>query len=124
MGLPVERLAPLSFAGLDADAQLRKASQALELAYDESLTAIYTVFRDLVAAAAAYSPGAVRADVVVVRVEQDVIAEFAGHPAYDRPDWGWSQHASGNVVCVRVPGTHYSLFEDAAIAQYLGLLHG
>ncbi|SOU07151.1 ATP-dependent serine activating enzyme [Xanthomonas arboricola pv. fragariae] len=124
LGLPVERLAPSSFAGLDADTQLRKASQVLELSYDTSLAAVYTVFRDQVAAAADYSPGAVQADVVVVRVEQDVVAEFAGHPAYDRADWGWSQHVSGKVVCLRVPGTHYSLFEDATIAQYLELMHG
>jgi thioesterase domain-containing protein len=125
LGLPVERLSQVSFAGLDADAQLRKALQVLEVAYDDSLASIHTVFRDLVSAAARYSPGVVKADVAVVRVEQDVVAEFAGHPAFDRPDWGWSRHTSGNVACVRVPGTHYSVFDEAAIMQYLELmLHG
>jgi amino acid adenylation domain-containing protein len=125
LGLPVERLTQVSFAGLDADAQLRKALQVLEVAYDDSLASIHIVFRDLVSAAARYSPGMVRADVVVVRVEQDVVAEFAGHPAFDRPDWGWSRHTSGSVACVRVPGTHYGVFDEAAIAQYLKLmLHG
>lgn len=125
LNLPVERLAGMSFDGLDAPAQLRKALDALGVADDAPLVPIYTVFRDLVAAGARYSPGIVKADIVVIRVERDVVAEFAGHPAYDRPDWGWSAHASGDVVCARVPGTHYTLFDEAVIPRYLALLpHG
>ncbi|MFZ5637347.1 MAG: amino acid adenylation domain-containing protein [Pseudomonadota bacterium] len=123
LGLPVERLAGASLDGGDPDARLRGALATLGMSDDDgALAPAHAIFRDLVAAGARYVPGTVKADLVVVRVERDVVAEFSGHPAYDRPDWGWSAHASGRIVCERVPGTHYTLFEEAVIPRYLALV--
>jgi thioesterase domain-containing protein/acyl carrier protein len=122
LDLPLGRLRHAAAGPGDATSRLHVALERLGVVDDGALAPIHGIFRDLVSAAARHAPGRIAANLSVVRVERDVVAEFAGHPAYDRPDWGWSAHASGRVTCQRVPGTHYTLFQDDVIRRYLALL--
>jgi pyochelin synthetase len=75
----------------------------------DGLRATYQVFRRVVAACNAYRPGRIAADIAVVRAEDGVVGEFAGHPFGDRPDWGWSTLTDGRTVTATAPGSHHTL---------------
>jgi thioesterase domain-containing protein/acyl carrier protein len=113
LDLPVERLLHASADEADIEARLRKALRIAKLDEAVDLFPSYTIFADLVGAGRRYSPGKIGAPLTVVRVEEDVVAEFAQHPHLHAPDWGWQQHATGEVRCLRVAGTHYTFLNDS-----------
>jgi pyochelin synthetase len=127
IGLPVERLEGVDLGGLEPVEQLRAAVARLgpEAAPDldpEHLAPSYETFRDVLAAGGRYRPPAVRADLTVLRVEEDVVEEFASHPHRHDDDWGWGEHARGSVRCVRVPGTHHTFLTEPRVARWCSLL--
>jgi pyochelin synthetase len=127
LGLPVERLKDRKLSGRTLAEQLREASAlvqpgnapALDL---EGLAANFEVFRDLIGACSRYRPKTIAADLTVVRVEQDVVDEFAAHPCREASDWGWRGLTSGQVRCARVPGTHHSFLREPLVGSWCGLL--
>ncbi len=120
--LPLERLAGVNLAGLDAQMRLRKALELVHIEAAAPILSSYTIFGDLLDAATRYSPGRVRADLMVVRVAQQVVAEFERHPAGAAPDWGWAAHTTGELRCERVPGTHYTFLNEAHVSRWSKLL--
>jgi pyochelin synthetase len=124
VGVPIERLQGERFSGLTLAEQLRKASSLLpDLELDlEPLVSTFEIFRDTIIAGTLYRPGVIAADTTVVRVEQDVVDEFARHPDRDRSDWGWRRYTTGQVRCVSVPGTHHSFLREPLVDDWYALL--
>ncbi len=127
LDLPVERLHGVPLGGLTLDGQLRAAAQALEVRDAaglelEQLAANFEVFRDLVAAGSRYRPRTIAAGLTVVRVEHDVVDEFAAHPHRQESDWGWSGFTRGPVRSVRVPGTHHTFLTEPLVEGWCSLL--
>jgi amino acid adenylation domain-containing protein len=123
LGLPAERLKGQRFTGLALHEQLRKAAPLLgataDLGFDlEDLAPALGVFRVIVLAGCRYRPPRVQAPLTVVRVELDVVDEFASHPALARPDWGWGEFASGPIHCLRVPGHHHSFLSEPLVPAW------
>ncbi len=126
LDLPLERLAGERFFGLAPSAQLRRAAELLSVdraVLDlESLTPNLRVFRDLVAATSRYQPPTIDVDLTVVRVEHDVVTEFASHPDRDRPDWGWGRFTRGQVRTLCVAGTHHTFLMAGVIEGWSAAL--
>jgi thioesterase domain-containing protein len=127
LGLPVERLRGLSLDGLSPEGQLRAAAPLLGVATRtdfnvRQLALNYEVFADIILAVSRYRPARVSCDLTVVRVENDVVEEFASHPDRDKADWGWSPFTRGRVHCARAPGTHHSFLSEPAMGQWISLL--
>jgi thioesterase domain-containing protein len=123
LGLPADRLRGLPLAGLAPAEQLREASRVLAAEIDlAQLLPNFEIFRDLIAAGNCYAPRPVAADLTVVRVERDVVDEFAAHPHRHNADWGWRGLTRGQVRCVRVPGTHHSFLGEPLVDGWCSLL--
>jgi thioesterase domain-containing protein len=127
IGLPIERLQGQEIDGLPLAEQLRKAAALLEAsaAFDldlEHLLSNYQIFRDLIVAGCRYRPSTIKADLTVVRVEEDVVDEFSTHPSRNESDWGWRRFTRGQVRCVRVPGTHHSFLSEPLVESWCSLL--
>jgi amino acid adenylation domain-containing protein len=124
LGIPIERLHGERFAGLSLAEQLRKAEALLpDLGLHlEPLVSNFEVFRDTIIAGTLYRPGVIAADTTVVRVEHDVVDEFARHPDRHQSDWGWRRFITGQVRCVSVPGTHHSFLREPLIDEWCVLL--
>jgi len=127
LGLPVERLHGRELTGLTLREQLRLAADVLDVRNAagldlEQLAESFEIFRDLVAAGSRYNPRTIAADLTVVRVEEDVVDEFAAHPHRQESDWGWSGFTRGEVRCVRVPGTHHTFLVEPLVESWCSLL--
>jgi amino acid adenylation domain-containing protein len=127
LGLPVERLSDTKFTGQTLAEQLRTAAALLQAgeAADlglEQLLSNFEIFRDLVFAGSRYVPGTISADLTVVRVEEDIVAEFSTHPHRHERDWGWGGLTRGQVRCARVPGTHHSFLSEPLVESWCSLL--
>jgi len=128
--MPIERLRGVELDGRSAADQLRLAGAQLATNGDgqvvdlERLHAKYEVFRDLVLASTRYTPPTIAATVLVVRVEQDVVTEFANHPHRLDADWGWRRFTRGQVRCARVPGTHHTFLREPIVDGWSTLLCG
>lgn len=127
LDLPLERLDFQVFAGLKPEEQLRKAAALLDsqgrYGLDaESLMVSFQVFRDVIAAGSRYWPKIISSDVTVVRVQEDVVDEFATHPSREESDWGWGQFTKGWLCCVRVAGTHHTFLKHPFVGNWCGLL--
>ena len=126
IGLPVERLREERFTGQTLAEQLRRAAALLEAdqaAIDlEQLLSNFQIFRDLIVAGSRYEPKTIAADLMVVRVEEDVVDEFSTHPHRNESDWGWRGFTRGQVRCTRVPGTHHSFLREPLVESWCSLL--
>lgn len=122
LDLPVERLMRATASEAGTQARLQKALSLMQVDEAAELLPAYTIFADLIFAGSQYSPGLLQAGVTVVRVAEDVVEEFAGHPQALSPDWGWAAHTAGAVQCRRVPGTHYSFLSEGLVGKWAGLL--
>jgi len=127
LGLPLDRLSGERFDGLPLQEQLRRASALLGDGNGgpvdlEPLLSTFEIFRDIIVAGTRYEPATIAADLTVVRVEQDVVDEFSTHPDCDAADWGWSRFATGNVRCLRVPGTHHTFLKEPLVDDWYELL--
>jgi thioesterase domain-containing protein/acyl carrier protein len=119
LDLPLEVLQNVDFSQLSLADQLRKSTDlfggADELGLDiAQLLPVYRIFRDLVVAGSAYQPAKIRAHLLVVRVEENIVSEFADHRHQGRDDWGWGLHTSGHVDCAVVPGNHHTFLTSFA----------
>jgi amino acid adenylation domain-containing protein len=104
---------------LAATPQPQRLARAIELVREQGighapldpdiLAPTFEVFRRVVRACEAYRPPRIAAGVAVVRASTGRVQEFAGHPAGDRADWGWSELTTGHVVTGSAPGTHHTL---------------
>ncbi|MFI2437496.1 amino acid adenylation domain-containing protein [Streptomyces sp. NPDC018693] len=93
--------------------ELARAAGLPDSAADPSdLAAALAVFRGVVRGCNAYRAGRIDAPLTVLRARDGAVSEFAGHPAADAPDWGWSAYTRGGVLPVPVSGTHYTLLTD------------
>jgi pyochelin synthetase len=129
LGLPVERLNGTRLNGMTLEEQLRTAAELLQVSDAAGLdlgqlVSNFEVFRDLIAAGNHYAPATISADLTVVRVEQDVVSEFARHPHREESDWGWGGFTRGRVRCTRVPGTHHSFLGEPLVESWSSLLSG
>lgn len=126
LALPLERLEGVNFTGLKPEEQLRKAAALLD-AHGvpplelESLVASFVVFRDVVLAGTRYRPTRISSDMTVIRVEEDIVDEFSGHPSRGESDWGWSRFTTGEVRCMRVPGTHHTFLKQPLVRNWCDL---
>jgi len=129
LGLPIERLQETELTGLTHEEQLRKAAAVLEAGSGaagldvELLLPIFEIFRDLVVAGSRYEPRPISADVTIVRVEEDIVNEFAAHPHRNESDWGWREFIRGRLRCARVPGTHHSFLVEPLVEGWCSLLN-
>ena len=126
LGLPIEKLQGETFTGLTPEEQLHKAFALLEPHKGpgleiESLAGSYRIFRDVVIAGTRHIPARISSDLSVVRVEEEVVDEFSTHPSRDKIDWGWSPFTTGQVRCLRVPGTHYTFLKHPLVESWCGL---
>lgn len=122
LGLPVDRL-PACDQQATAGEALVAAAQALR-AYDVDLDPvlllpIFEVFIDMVRMGGDYVPARLRAQIVVVRVQRDIVSEFMDHPAFASPDWGWAPYADGGVVAVTAPGDHHRFLGEEALPAWV-----
>jgi len=122
LNLPVAHLMRASAGSGDTHARLSKALQLAQIDAATDLLPSYTIFSDLIFAGARYVPGVVKCGLTVVRVEQDVVTEFAGHPQADHDDWGWSALCAAATRTRRVPGTHYSFLSEPSLSTWVRLL--
>ena len=126
-GLPVTLLKDQPLAGLALHEQLGRAAALLGGTAGpgfalEDLEPAFAVFRDVVLAGCRYRPPGVQAPITVVRVEVDLVDEFALHPALARPDWGWGDFARGRVRCLRAAGHHHSFLAEPVVRDWYGAL--
>ncbi|MFE6165572.1 amino acid adenylation domain-containing protein [Streptomyces sp. NPDC056486] len=70
------------------------------------------VFRGVVRACNSYRGGVIDAPIDVLRADQGVVSEFAGHPHTAASDWGWSGFSRAGASAMAIPGTHYTLLAD------------
>jgi thioesterase domain-containing protein len=127
LGLPLARLHGERFTGYPLEEQLGRAAALLETGPTAGIDLVhlapsFRVFRDLIAAGSRYRPAAIAADLTVVRVEADVVDEFSTHPFRHADDWGWRGLTSGQVRCVRVPGTHHTFLGEPLAGSWCSLL--
>jgi len=100
-------------------------NKSTQLSLDfKPLYEFYRVFKHVVNAVRAYSPGAatVSADLVVIRARDGQVTEFAGHPFSDSENWGWDSFTSGATHCIDLSGTHHTLLKHphvGAVAEFL-----
>jgi amino acid adenylation domain-containing protein len=124
LGLPVDRLPacdPHAAPG-EALAAAAGAMRAYGGDLDPALLLpIFEVFIDMVRMGGEYAPGRVRAEIVVVRVQHDIVSEFVDHPAFAEPGWGWAPYADGGIVAVSAPGDHHRFLGDEALPAWAGV---
>jgi amino acid adenylation domain-containing protein len=77
----------------------------------EQLQHVLSVFKRVVRAGRDYRPGAIDADITVLRAKDGDVSEFADHPAFAAIDWGWREFTRGQIECSWVPGTHYTVLQ-------------
>ncbi len=131
LDLPVAQLtASIDATGMEARQQLEQVAQALqasgrELVLDlEQLTAIYRVFLGIVRGSRRYAGSPINADVLLLRANDGIVSEFAGHPQSHRPDWGWRAFTTGNVDTKFFTGTHYTLLSEVSVAGVARTIEG
>jgi amino acid adenylation domain-containing protein len=127
LGLPVDLL-PACDPQATPAAALTAATEALRAHGGDLAPAlllpIFEVFIDMVRMGGDYMPGPVSAEIVVVRVQHDIVSEFADHPAFAEPGWGWARYADGGIVVVSAPGDHHRFLAEDALPAWAGVFHG
>lgn len=86
-----------------------------------SLLPIFEVFIDMLRIGAEYEPAPIRAQIIVVRVERDMVSEFTAHPGADEPDWGWGRAVGADAVATRAPGNHHTFLRETALPAWIGV---
>lgn len=127
LGLPVDRLPACEPQAAPGEALAAAAAtmQAYGGDFDPALLLpIFEVFIDMVRMGGEYAPGRVRAEIVVVRVQHDIVSEFMDHPAFADPDWGWMRYAGGGIVAVPAPGDHHRFLGGDALPAWAGVFDG
>ena len=125
--LPLELVQTSQLRGLSPAEQLQQAAEAtgLESRFGitpDSLLPSLLTFRGVVLAGAHYLPGVINSDLVVVRVDEDIVEEFAHHPSRLAPDWGWGTHTRGLVNCITVPGNHYTFLAQPNLKRWVSMI--
>jgi amino acid adenylation domain-containing protein len=83
---------------------------------------VLDVFRTMVRAGRRYEPGAIDADILVLKAREMRVTEFADHPGVRAADWGWRRFANGRVTSIEVAGTHHDLLREERIERLVQAL--
>lgn len=128
LGLPLPPIHAETLVG-EGEARFARVLAQFEsgpaiLSQPRQLYEFYRVFQRVVDAVRAYRPQPIRAEIVLARAADGVIAEFAGHPYTDRPDWGWALLTSGPVYAERLRGTHHTLLQRSHVDAVARVVNG
>ena len=90
----------------------------------EHLEPVFEVFCAALRGGRSYKPLPIRADIVVVKVRENRVDEFFGHPAIHDPHWGWSAFTHGALHAEEVDGDHYTVLSPVNLPRLAALLCG
>ncbi|HJQ02913.1 MAG TPA: amino acid adenylation domain-containing protein [Jatrophihabitans sp.] len=132
IGFDPDRVPPRKAGWLAARPPEERLDAALALAAElgaqvgdpAGLRDLYPVFAGVVRAGNAYRPSAITADITLIRAGRGCVPEFRGHPAADRPDWGWAALTSGRVAAITVDADHHNLLRGPRLAAVAAAVTG
>lgn len=129
LGLPLAYVNCVDVAAATAEERFNRIIELFRSDAGASLEAkplyeIYRVFKKVVDVVREYRPTVIQAEIVVLRAEDGVVTEFAGHPNSHNPDWGWASLTTGPVYCERLRGTHHTLLRQPNVEAVARVVNG
>jgi thioesterase domain-containing protein/acyl carrier protein len=129
VGFPIDRLSMDALRRAPSDEQLDLAldqvgdAGRLPPGIDrERLRAILGVFKGVIRATRSYDPRPIASRLFVLRASENRVEEFAGHPAGDAPDWGWSSVGATVIEAAPAPGNHHTMLTSPNVAAVAALI--